>query len=30
MYTATFKTAYHQREVPELAAVMSDKYLKVG
>ena len=30
MYTATFKTAYLQREVPELAAVMCDNNLKVG
>ena len=30
MYTATFKTAYLQREVPELAAVMSDNNRKVG
>ena len=30
MYTASFKTAYLQREVPEMAAVMCDNNLRVG
>lgn len=30
MYTASFKTAYLQREVPEMAAVMCSNNLKVG